>query len=100
MILSLYREHGLLDPVLFHPGLDHSGEGCHGNGRQKDKISKGDVAGLFMKQGGLKKEELGLIELTQDCVYVAVPKIKSATLIDKLNNSKLKTKKVRISLLN
>lgn len=68
-------------------------------GGRKDKISKGDVAGLFMKQGGLKKEELGLIELTQDCVYVAVPRSKSKTLIDKLNNTKLKTKKVRISLL-
>ena len=68
-------------------------------GGRKDKISKGDVAGLFMKQGGLKKEELGLIELTQNCVYVAVPRSKSKGLIEILNNSKLKKKKVRISLL-
>jgi len=66
-------------------------------GGRRDKISKGDIVGLFLKQGNLNKDELGAIELQQDCAYVAVPKKKSAKLINKLNNSRLKTKKVRIS---
>ena len=66
------------------------------SGGRKDKISKGDIAGLFLKQGNLKKDELGLIELKQDCAFVAVPEKKAEELIGLLNNSKLKRKKVRV----
>ena len=69
------------------------------SGGRKDKISKGDIAGLFFKQGGLNKNELGLIELKQDCAFVAVPKSKAHEVIRKTNNTRLKKKKVRISLL-
>lgn len=67
------------------------------SGGRKDKISKGDIAGLFLKQGALEKEELGMIELKLDCAFVAVPKIKVTSLISLLNNTKLKNKKVRIT---
>ena len=66
---------------------------------RKDKISKGDIAGLFIKQGNLKMDELGMIELKQDCTYVSVPRSKSKLLIFQLNNTRLKKVKVRISLL-
>jgi superfamily II DNA/RNA helicase len=66
------------------------------SGGRKDKISKGDIAGLFFKQGGINKEELGTIELKQDCAFVAIPIAKADTLVEKLNNSRLKKKKVRI----
>ncbi len=69
------------------------------SGGRKDKISKGDIAGLFIKQGGLKHEELGLIELKNDCAFVAVKKSKSNAIVENLNNSKLKKKKVRIRLI-
>jgi superfamily II DNA/RNA helicase len=69
------------------------------SGGRKDKISKGDIAGLFFKQGGLQRDELGTIELKNDCAFVAVPRAKSSSLIARLNNSRLKKKKVRISLL-
>lgn len=69
------------------------------SGGRKDKISKGDIAGLFFKQGGLKKDELGNIELMQDCAFVAVPAHKQNELVAVLNNTRLKSKKVRISLL-
>lgn len=71
----------------------------HISGGRKDKISKGDIAGLFFKQGNIKKEELGIIELKQDCAYVAVSSSNLNTLIQTLNNSRLKKKKVRISIL-
>jgi len=66
------------------------------SGGRQDKISKGDIAGLFLKQGGLKKEELGLIELKQDCAFVAVAKKHSQRLVEELNNSRLKKRKVRV----
>ena len=70
------------------------------SGGRKDKISKGDIAGLFFKQGKLQKDELGSIELKQDCAFVAVPESEAIRLIELLNNSRLKKKKVRISLLD
>jgi superfamily II DNA/RNA helicase len=69
------------------------------SGGRKDKISKGDVAGMFFKQGGLEKNELGIIELKQDCAFVAVPASKVDELIEKLNNSKLKKRKLRVKLI-
>ena len=70
------------------------------SGGRKDKISKGDIAGLFFKQGNLNNDELGVIELKSDCAFVSVPCSKSAALVKQLNNSRLKKKKVRISLLD
>ena len=69
------------------------------SGGRKDKISKGDIAGLFFKQGNITKDQLGTIELKQDCAFVAVPKIIADSLVEKLNNTRLKRKKVRITIL-
>jgi hypothetical protein len=66
-------------------------------GGRRDKISKGDIAGLLMKQGKLAKDELSTIELQQDCAYVGVLGSKINQLIKLVNNSKLKTKKIRVS---
>ncbi len=68
-------------------------------GGRRDKISKGDIAGLFMKQGQIKKEQIGLIEIKQDCAYVGVHAETVDTLIKKTNNIRLKTKKIRVSLI-
>lgn len=68
-------------------------------GGRRDKISKGDVAGLFFKQGQIQKEQLGVIELQQNCTYVGVHAEIAEKLIEKTNNTRLKKKKVRISLI-
>ncbi|WP_346856828.1 DEAD/DEAH box helicase [uncultured Draconibacterium sp.] len=67
------------------------------SGGRKDKISKGDIAGLFFKQGQLKPDQLGAIELKHDCAFVAVKSDKVAQVLNSTNNTKLKNKKVRIS---
>ena len=69
------------------------------SGGRKDKISKGDIAGLFIKQGNITQEQLGAIELKQDCAFVAVPLKLAEKLVHKLNNSRLKKKKVRIYII-
>lgn len=69
------------------------------SGGRKDKISKGDIAGLFFKQGQITKDQLGLIELKQDCAFVAVPSSIANALINKVNNTRLKKKKVRVTII-
>jgi len=68
-------------------------------GGRKDKISKGDIAGLFFKQGHLDNTQLGIIELQSNCAYVAVQADLVDQLLPKVNNTRLKKKKVRISLV-
>ena len=69
------------------------------SGGRKDKISKGDIAGLFIKKGNIDGSELGVIELKNDCAFVAVATAKATALCNKLNNQRLKKKKVRISTI-
>ncbi len=69
------------------------------SGGRKDKISKGDIAGLFFKQGNLNKDQLGIIEVKLDCAFVAVHASKVSELIRSVNNSRLKKKKVRVTVI-
>lgn len=69
------------------------------SGGRKDKISKGDIAGLFFKQGKLSKDHLGIIEVKLDCAFVAVRASKVSELIRLVDNSRLKKKKVRVTII-
>lgn len=69
------------------------------SGGRKDKISKGDIVGLFLKQGGLHQDQVGTIELKQDCAFVAVPIKEAKRIVKLLDNARLKKKKVRIRVL-
>ncbi len=69
------------------------------SGGRKAKISKGDIAGLFFKTGGLERHELGVIELKQDCAFLSVPRHKVSALVEATNNTRLKKKKVRVKLI-
>ena len=69
------------------------------SGGRKDKISKGDIAGLFFKEGKLNKGELGTIELKSDCAFVGVAASKADELIKRFNNTHLKKRKIRVYLI-
>ena len=69
------------------------------SGGRKDKISKGDIAGLFMKQGKLSNYQIGTIEIKTDCTFVAVHASEVKTLIQLVDNSRLKSKKVRVTVV-
>jgi superfamily II DNA/RNA helicase len=71
----------------------------HITGGRKDKISKGDVVGFLLKQGQVDKDKIGLIEVKQTYTFVSVDASIVDKLIGKTNNTKLKKKKVRISLV-
>jgi superfamily II DNA/RNA helicase len=103
-----WQDQLLPDFILNVKGIDISEKAPHKpkywqtlfiSGGRKDKISKGDIAGLFFKQGKLNKHELGTIELKQDCAFVAVPVSLADDLVLNLNNTRLKKKKVRVTLL-
>jgi superfamily II DNA/RNA helicase len=65
-------------------------------GGRRDKISKGDLAGLFMKQGRLNADELGLIEVKQELAFVAVRADRVKAVLPLVDNAKVKTKKIRV----
>lgn len=69
------------------------------SGGRRDKISKGNIAGLFIKQGNIQADQLGAIEIKPTCSYVSIHSDLVQKMITKLDNSKLKTKKVRINLI-
>ncbi len=69
------------------------------SGGRKDKISKGDIAGLFMKQGKLGSDQIGTIEIKTDCAFVAVQASEVNRLISLVDNSRLKSKKVRVTVI-
>lgn len=85
------------EPTENHPFTASQWTTLFISGGRKDKISKGDLAGLFMKQGGIAKEDIGAIEIKQDCAFVAVKKSQTKTVIKALDNSRVKKKKVRIN---
>lgn len=68
------------------------------SGGKKDKINKIDIVGLFLKKGDLEKQELGLIEVKDNSSYVAVKRDLAKAVISKLNNQKVKKKKIRVQL--
>lgn len=69
------------------------------SGGRRDKISKGDIAGLFIKQGKLHRDELGIIEIKPDCAFAAVKASKAKKVIEQVTNTRLKKKKVRVTMI-
>jgi superfamily II DNA/RNA helicase len=69
------------------------------SGGRKDKISKGDIAGLFFKVGKLNSDQLGIIELKNDCAFVAVKVENVFKLTSLLTNTRLKKKKIRVTVI-
>ena len=65
---------------------------------KKDKINKIDIVGLLLQKGGLEKEELGKIEVSDYCAYAAVKRDKAKSVVSLLRNEKIKKKQVKIDL--
>ena len=66
---------------------------------RKDKISKGDIAGFMFKKGLVDKSDLGIIEIKQDCSFIAVTNSKAKELLTKLDQERIKKKKVRVKII-
>lgn len=65
---------------------------------KKDKVNKVDIVGYLIKTGGLQKEDIGLIEVKDTQAFVAVQTAKIKPLLQKLKDTRLKNKKVKIAV--
>lgn len=65
---------------------------------KKEKINKIDLVGFFCKQGNLKKDELGKIDVKDHSSFVAVKRGVGEKLARKLRNERIKKKKARIQM--
>lgn len=69
------------------------------SGGRRDKISKGDIAGFCIKQGQVAKDEVGMIEIKQDCAFVAIRAFKVQQFLQRIDNKRLKKRKIRAYLI-
>jgi superfamily II DNA/RNA helicase len=67
---------------------------------KKDKISKGDIAGLFMKKAGLQGDEIGLIIILDYASFVSVKRTMLSKVLSVLKDERLKKIKVKIEVAN
>jgi superfamily II DNA/RNA helicase len=65
---------------------------------KKDKVNKVDIVGFLIKKGELEKDDIGLIEVKDTTSYVAVNRQKVVALLKKLENQRLKNKKLKIEI--
>ncbi len=68
------------------------------SGGKKEKISKGDIAGLLMKKGGLKGDEIGLITTLDHSSYVSIKRSLVEDTLANIKDEKLKKLKVKIEI--
>lgn len=65
---------------------------------KKDKISKGDIAGMLMKKADLKTDDLGLIAILDHASYVAIKRPLIQKVLTAVKDERLKKMKVKIEL--
>ena len=65
---------------------------------KKDKVNKVDIVGFLSKAGGLKRDDLGLIEVKDFFSFAAVRKTKVSQLLQKVKDQKLKGQKIKIDV--
>jgi superfamily II DNA/RNA helicase len=67
---------------------------------KKDKINKGDIAGLLMKKAGLNVEDVGLITTLDNSSYVSVKRSELKNILAKIKDERIKKMKVKIEVAN
>ena len=66
---------------------------------KRDKISRGDLAGFFMKKGGLRADEVGTILVFDNYSYVAVKLNRMRAVIKAVEGQKIKGVKTLVQPL-
>jgi superfamily II DNA/RNA helicase len=65
---------------------------------KKDKVNKMDIVGFLLQKGGLSKEELGKIEVLDHQAFAAIQRAKIKSVLQLVQNEKLKGKKVKMEI--
>ncbi|MFI5140219.1 MAG: helicase-related protein, partial [Sphingobacteriales bacterium] len=71
----------------------------HLHAGKKEKISQGDIVGALTGEAGLEAGDIGIIELFDHFSYVAVSHSKSKKVLERLNEGKIKGRKIKVSLV-
>jgi superfamily II DNA/RNA helicase len=65
---------------------------------KKNKVNKIDIVGFLSNKGGLKKEDIGLIEVKDFHSFAAIRKSKMSNTLQRVRDEKIKNKKVKIEV--
>ena len=65
---------------------------------KKEKISKGDILGFLTAKGGLEANEVGQIDISDHYSIVAIPAEKASMVLKRIQQEKIKNKKVKITI--
>jgi superfamily II DNA/RNA helicase len=65
---------------------------------KKDKVNKTDIVGFLHNKGGLKQDDIGLIEVKDFFSFVAIRKLKMGGTLQSIKDQKIKNKKVKIDI--
>jgi hypothetical protein len=87
----------LVPPALHLPPLP-SHACLYISAGKKDKISKGDIAGLLTKKGGLNGDEVGLITTLDHASFACIRRDKLNSVLANIRNERLKKMKVKIEV--
>ncbi|NVO84060.1 DEAD/DEAH box helicase [Hymenobacter terrestris] len=71
----------------------------HVSAGKKDKVSAHDLVGAFVNVGGVAREQVGHIEVFDYYSYVAVPREQAQLVAERLAGTKVKGRKVRVSIV-
>ncbi len=85
------------DPTA-RPSARSEWETLHIAEGRKEKLSKGDIAGFLIKEGGLAPEEIGKIDVMDHYSLVAVARKQAAGVVERLADAKLKGRKRRLRI--
>lgn len=66
---------------------------------KREKVSRGDILGFLIKEGGINPEEIGKINVFDHYSLAAVKTVVAKRLLESVSGKKLKKEKRRISLL-
>ena len=66
---------------------------------KKEKLSRGDIMGFIAKGSGIDASAIGRIDVRDHYALAAVPRSQARDVLHRLQQLKIKGKKVRISML-
>jgi len=95
--LTITPEEETLPKKIFHP-KPSPWKTLYISAGKKDKVNKMDIVGMLLQKGGLKKEELGKIEVLDHSAYVAVKSDKIVKTLNLIREERIKNKKVKMEI--
>lgn len=67
---------------------------------KKQKISRGDIAGFFLKNTHLQISDIGIIDITDQASFVAIKRTECVSVLKKIKGLPLKKKAVNVDFAN